>query len=251
MYGGFAHLYDALMDDIDYGRWADYYHAVFKRLGCKTRLGLDLGCGTGSMTRELARRGAEMIGVDLSADMLAVANDKARAAGLDILYLNQDMTDFELYGTVDFVVSSLDCMNYITDKNALRRVFKLVNNYLDPGGLFIFDVNTEYKLSSVLGNNAFVSDGADIFWAWQNEYDKRSKLCDFYLTFFERDGELYRRFDEVHTQRAYGEDELVSLLERSGLKVEAVYHDLTFGKPRKTSQRLFFVAREQGKGAGL
>ena len=226
MYGGFAHLYDALMDDIDYGRWADYYYAVFKRLGCKTRLGLDLGCGTGSMTQELARRGTEMIGVDLSADMLAVANDKARAAGLDILYLNQDMTDFELYGTVDFVVSSLDCMNYITDKNALRRVFKLVNN-------------------------AFVSDGADIFWAWQNEYDKRSKLCDFYLTFFERDGELYRRFDEVHTQRAYGEDELVSLLERSGLKVEVVYHDLTFGKPRKTSQRLFFVAREQGKGAGL
>lgn len=247
MYGGFAHLYDALMIDIDYGRWADYYCEIFRRFGCKTGLGLDLGCGTGSMTMELARRGTEMIGIDLSADMLAVARDRAAGAGLDILYLNQNMTDFELYGTVDFIVSSLDCINYITNKNDLRRVFKLVNNYLDPGGLFIFDVNTEYKLSSVLGNNAFVSDGEDIFWSWQNEYDRGTRLCDFYLTFFEKMGESYRRFDEVHTERAYSVDELLSLLRRSGLKTEAVYHDLTFGKPRKNSQRLFFVAREQGK----
>ena len=247
MYDGFAHLYDALMEDISYGKWADYYHEIFRRFGCGTKLGLDLGCGTGSMTMELARRGAEMIGVDISADMLAVARDRAADAGLDILYLNQDMADFELYGTVDFIVSSLDCVNYITRKNDLKRVFRLVNNYLDPGGLFIFDVNTEYKLSQVLGGNTFVSDGRDIFWAWQNEYDKKSRLCNFYLTFFERVGETYRRFDEVHTERAYGADELCLMLREAGLKVEAVYHDLTFGKPRKTSRRLFFVAREQGK----
>ncbi len=248
MYGGFAHIYDALMDDIPYGEWADHYHRLFKRFGCKTRLGLDLGCGTGSMTVELARRGAEMIGVDLSADMLAVAEEKAAAAGLDILYLNQDMTQFELYGTVDFIVSSLDCVNYITDKRDLLRVFKLVNNYLDPGGLFIFDVNSEYKLSSVLGRSAFVGDGEDIFWAWQNYYDKKSRLCDFYLSFFEREGERYRRFDEVHTERAYSVGELTGLLERAGMKVEGVFHGLTLQKPRENSQRLMFVAREQGKG---
>lgn len=247
MYSGFAHIYDALMDDVPYGRWADYYHELFRRFGCNTRLGLDLGCGTGNMTMELARRGTEMIGVDLSADMLAVAGEKAKAQGLDILYLNQDMTEFELYGTVDFVVSSLDCVNYITNKNALKKVFRLVNNYLDPGGLFIFDINTEYKLSSVLGSNAFVSDGEEIFWAWQNCYDKKSRLCDFYLTFFEKEGESYRRFDEVHTERAYSARELTALLEQAGLKVEGVFHDLTFQKPKENSQRLFFVAREQGK----
>ena len=248
MYSGFAHIYDALMADIPYEKWADYYHKLFCRFGCKTRLGLDLGCGTGNMTMELARRGTEMIGVDLSADMLSVAGEKAKAQGLDILYLNQDMTEFELYGTVDFVVSSLDCVNYITNKNDLKKVFRLVNNYLDPGGLFIFDVNTEYKLSSVLGRNAFVSDGVDIFWAWQNFYDKKSRLCDFYLTFFEKEGETYSRFDEVHTERAYSVAELTTMLEQAGLKVEGVFHDLTFQKPRENSQRLFFVAREQGKG---
>ena len=247
MYSGFAHVYDKLMADVPYDKWADYYHRIFDRFGCKTGLGLDLGCGTGSMTMELARRGTDMIGVDLSPDMLSVASEKAETEGLDILYLNQDMADFELYGTVDFVISSLDCVNYITDKNTLKRVFRLVNNYLDPGGLFIFDINTEYKLSTVLGENSFVGDGRDVFWAWQNYYDKRSRLCDFYLTFFEREGDMYHRFEETHTERAYSAAEITSMLEQAGLKVEAVFHDLTLQKPKENSQRLFFVAREQGK----
>ena len=248
MYSSFAHVYDSLMTDVPYDKWVDYYYRIFERFGCKTGLGLDLGCGTGNMTMELARRGTDMIGVDLSPDMLSVASEKAEAEGLDILYLNQDMADFELYGTVDFAVSSLDCVNYITDKRTLKRVFRLVNNYLDPGGLFIFDINTEYKLSTTLGSNSFVGDGRDVFWAWQNYYDKRSRLCDFYLTFFEREGDVYHRFDETHTERAYSAAEIADMLKQAGLKVEAVFHDLTLQRPKKNSERLFFVAREQGKG---
>lgn len=247
MYSGFAHLYDSLMTDVPYEKWADYYHEIFRRFGCNTRLGLDLGCGTGSMTVELARRGTDMIGIDLSPEMLDAAMDKSEKAGMDILYLNQDMAEFELYGTVDFIVSSLDCINYVTNKNRLKKVFKLVNNYLDPRGLFVFDINTPYKLSTILGSNAFVSDGEEIFYSWQNFYDKKSRLCDFYLTFFERDGQVYRRFDEVHTQRAYGVDELCVMLKGAGLKVEGVFHDLSFNKPKPCSERVFFVAREQGK----
>ncbi len=251
MYGGFAHVYDRLMDDVPYGKWADQYYRLFRRFGCRAGLGLDLGCGTGAITMELARRGADMIGVDLSADMLAVAKEKAAAEGLDILYLNQDMRDFELYGTVDFIVSSLDCMNYVTNKNDLKRVFRLANNYLEPGGLFIFDVNTEYKLGTILGSNAFTGESDGVFWAWQNFYDKKARLCDFYLTFFEKDGEGYRRFDEVHTERAYSVGELTGMLEGAGLKVEGVFHELTMQKPRENSQRVMFVAREQGKEAPL
>ncbi len=248
MYNSFAHVYDALISDVPYTRWAEYYFEIFRRFGCKTALGLDLGCGTGNMTAELSRQGCDMIGVDLSADMLGVANEKAQAEGLDILYLNQDMTEFELYGTVDFIISSLDCINYITNKNDLKKVFRLVNNYLDPGGLFVFDINTEYKLSRVLGNNTFVSDGDKIFYSWQNSYDAKTRLCDFYLTFFEKTaGGEYRRFDEVHTERAYSAAEIADMLKRSGLKLEGVFHELTFNSPRKNSQRLFFVAREQGK----
>lgn len=248
MYGGFAHMYDALTGDVDYSKWADYYYKIFRRYGIEPNLGLDLGCGTGSITLEMHKRGCDMIGVDLSAEMLSVARERAAEENRDILFLNQDMTEFELYGTVSFAVSSLDCMNYITNKNSLKRVFKLVNNYLDPKGLFIFDMNTEYKLSTVLGNNTYVYEENGIFYTWQNYYDKKSRTCDFYLTFFEEDKNgLYRRFDEVHTERAYGIDEVVEMLEKSGMKVEGVFDDKTFNKPTENSTRVFFVAREQGK----
>ena len=186
-----------------------------------------------------------MTGVDLSEDMLMVAREKSE--GTDILYLNQNMTEFELYGTVDFIVSSLDCINYITDKRDLQRVMKLANNYLEPGGLFIFDINTRYKLENVIGDNTFILEDDDCFCSWQNEYDKRRKLSDFYLTFFLKDGENYTRFDEHHTERAYGIEEIKSLIESSGMRFLKVYHDRSFENPKKNSERVFFVAQEQGK----
>ena len=245
MYNEFAYLYDSLINDVDYEKWADYYFSVFNRYGHKPCLGLDLGCGTGNLTLELAKRGIEMTGVDLSEDMLMVAREKSE--GQDILYLNQDMTEFELYGTVDFIVSSLDCINYITDKRDLLSVFRLVNNYLDPGGLFIFDINTRYKLENIIGNNTFVLENDDVFCTWQNEYDKRKKISDFYLTFFCKNECGYERFDEQHTERAYEIDEIKTLIEKSGMKLLKVYDSLSFESPKKNSERVFFVAQEQGK----
>lgn len=245
MYNRFAYLYDNLINDVDYKKWVDYYFKIFQRYGLNPRLGLDLGCGTGSMTTELSRRGIEMTGIDLSEDMLMVAREKSE--GMDILYLNQDMCGFELYGTVDFIVSSLDCMNYITDKRDLLKVMKLANNYLDPGGLFIFDINTRHKLENVIGNNTFILENDDVFCSWQNEYDKKRKICDFYLTFFCRDGKEYSRFDEQHCERVYEIDEIKSLIESSGMRLLKVYHDLSFENPKKNSERVFFVAQEQGK----
>lgn len=245
MYNEFAYLYDNLINDVEYKAWADYYFKIFRRYGLKPHLGLDLGCGTGNLTVELAKRGMEMTGVDLSEDMLMVAREKSE--GMDILYLNQDMTEFELYGTVDFIVSSLDCVNYITDKRDLLKVFKLVNNYLDPGGLFIFDINTSYKLENVIGNNTFVIENEDVFCTWQNEYDKKRKICDFYLTFFCKDDKGYARFDEQHSERAYEIEEIKALIETSGMKLLKVYNAFGFDNPKKNSERVFFVAQEQGK----
>ena len=246
MYNRFAYLYDNLINDVDYKKWADYYFNIFQRYGLTNpKLGLDLGCGTGSLTAELASRGIEMTGVDLSEDMLMVAREKS--AGMDILYLNQDMCSFELYGTVDFIVSSLDCMNYITDKRDLLKVMKLANNYLNPGGLFIFDINTRHKLENIIGNNTFILENDDVFCSWQNEYDRKRKICDFYLTFFMKNGWEYTRFDEEHSERAYEIEEIKALIENSGMRLLKVYHDLSFQNPAKNSERVFFVVQEQGK----
>ena len=245
MYNGFAYLYDNLINDVDYKDWVSYYFEIFKRYGLSPSLGLDLGCGTGNLTTEFARRGMEMTGIDISEDMLMVAREKS--SDMDILYLNQDMCEFELYGTVDFIVSGLDCINYITDKRDLLKVFKLVNNYLNPGGLFIFDINTAYKLENIIGNNTFILENEDVFCSWQNEFDKRRRICDFYLTFFLKDGDKFTRFDEEHSERAYEISEIEKLLENSGMRLLKVYDDKSFSKPVKNSERVFFVAQEQGK----
>ncbi len=245
MYNEFAAVYDRLICDVDYEKWADYYFKIFRRYGLVPHLGLDLGCGTGSMTIKLSERGIDMTGVDMSEDMLSIANEKS--VGKNILYLNQEMSDLELYGTVDFVVSGLDCVNYVTDKRKLLKTFKLVNNYLNPGGIFIFDINTRYKLENILGDNTYVLEDDDVFLTWQNEFDKRKGMCDFYLSFFCRKGEFYQRFDEQQTQRAYSISDIEELLTKSGMRLLSVYDDLSFEKPKKDSKRLFFVAQEQGK----
>lgn len=249
MYQDFAYLYDALQKDVPYDAFADYYEEIMKRFNNPKGLCLDLGCGTGNMTMELAKRGFDMIGVDSSFDMLDVAREKAMREDKNILFLNQDMTEFELYGTVRAVVSTLDCINYVTDENALLKVFKLVNNYLDPKGLFIFDINSAYKLEHILGDNTYVDDGEDIFYSWQNSYDKEKKICTFDLTFFEKDEDIYYRYDETHYERAYSIEEITALLEKAGLEVVGVYDNLSFNAPNEKSERIFFVAQEATKSA--
>jgi len=244
MYAGFAYYYDRLMKDVDYSKWADHIEAIFRVNHAEPELVLDLGCGTGSFCIEMAKRGYEMIGVDISPEMLSCARRKCDEEGLDILFLNQDMKEFELYGTVDAIVCLLDSINYLTDKRDVRKLLRRVNNYLNPGGLFIFDINSAYKLEKVLGNNVFYSIEDDIAYVWQNSYDKKKKTCRFDLTFFVKQNGLYRRFDEVHFERTYSVDELEGMISASVLILLDVYDDLRFSKPSEKSERIFFVCRK-------
>ena len=249
-YESFAQVYDRFMEDTPYDSWTEYLKEIFKKhnLIHSTNIIADLGCGTGNMTERLAENGFDMIGVDLSEEMLAIASEKAVEKNLDILYLNQDMREFELYGTVDAIVSICDSINYITEPDDLLEVFKLVNNYLDPKGLFVFDIDTMYKFEKVLGCNSFCETTENSAYTWENYYDNDEQINEFYTNFFiETDNGLYERHEEYHYERGYSIEDIKELLEEAGLVFEAVYDELTFHEPTERSQRIFFVAREKGK----
>lgn len=244
-YGQFAYIFDDLMSDVAYIKWVDYLEDIFEKYGIKPSLVLDLACGTGNITIECAKRGYEMIGVDISPEMLSVARQKTLEQELDILFLNQDMTDFELYGTVDAIFCCMDGINYITEKKRLARMFKLVNNYLNNGGLFIFDIRSEYGIESLIGNNTFIEDAEDITYIWENNYDLRKKICDMRLTFFKREGEMYSKFYENHRLKAFNPNEIIKLLEAERLKLLGSFDNFSFKKPRGKAERIFFVAKKK------
>ena len=175
-YTSFARVYDMFMDNVPYEEWCDYITGLLKEYGISNGLVLDLGCGTGSMTELLAARGFDMIGVDCSEDMLEIALEKRMASGRDILYLQQDMRDLELYGTVRAVVCLCDSINYLLDVQDLETVFRLVNNYLDPGGIFIFDLNTEYKYRELLADRTIAENRDEGSFIWDNYYDEESRI---------------------------------------------------------------------------
>lgn len=249
-YTSFAEVYDQFMDNVPYREWADFLQEILQKEGINDGLVLDLGCGTGSMTEELAGRGYDMIGVDNSEDMLEIAMEKRQESGHDILYLLQDMQEFELYGTVRAVVSVCDSVNYVTEKEELEQVFRLVNNYLDPGGIFVFDFNTEYKYREVLGDRTIAENREDSSFIWDNYYYEEEHMNEYELTLFIQEAdqkEFYHKYQETHFQRAYTLEEIRELLEKSGLRFVAAYEDYTKEAPGKGSERICVVAREQGK----
>lgn len=247
-YESFAQVYDLFMDNVPYREWCEYLCGLLRECGVRSGLVLELGCGTGSVTQRLAESGYDMIGIDNSVEMLEIAREKQEPSGQDILYLNQDMCEFELYGTVRAVVSVCDCLNYITEEEELLEVFHLVNNYLDPGGVFLFDMNTVYKYEELLGDNTFAENREEGSFIWENWYDRKTQINEYDLTLFiRRERGLYERFEETHYQRAYPVRTVKRLLERSGMKVEAVYDAFTKDRPGAQSERVFFVAREQEK----
>lgn len=245
MYTRFSEIYDRLTHDIHYIKWADYLQSAFLKFGLSPKLILELGCGTGSLALEMSKRGYEMIALDASVDMLGRAYEKAKAKDADILFLNQDMREFELYGTVDAIICLLDSINYITSKKDLNKVFRLVHNYLNPGGLFIFDINSPYKLSQVLGNETFYELDNEISWVWKNTYDSKKRITTFDITFFvkNKDG-LYERFEETHKERAFTREEIVEALEAAGLRLLGDYGDLSFSKPVPEEERIFYIAQK-------
>ena len=185
-YTGFAEVYDIFMDNVPYGEWAARLEEILKEYGIYEGLVLDLGCGTGNMTESFAERGYDMIGIDNAQEMLEAAARKRTESGHDILYLQQDMREFELYGTVRAVYSVCDCINYVLDKEELLKVFRLVNNYLDPSGIFLFDFNTQYKYEHVLGNRTFAESRDACSFIWDNYYDEDDRINEYELTLFIR-----------------------------------------------------------------
>lgn len=242
-YSEFAYIYDALMHkDVNYGQWADYIENIFDMYGINPELVCDLACGTGNITIPLSQRGYDMTGVDISSDMLNIAREKSQ--GLDILFLNQSITDLDLYGTMGAFLCMIDGLNYVLPPKSLLKLFTRIKTcFLDDGGLFIFDISTEHKLRNVIGSNTFVHSGKDIFYTWQNRFVEKTKLSDMFLTFFVRDGEKYSRFEERHIQRAHSVGELTSLLKKAGFETVDTYGELTFEAPKKDSERIVFVCR--------
>ncbi len=245
-YSILAECYDALMEDVDYAAWADFYEAQFAKHG-KSRPGivLDLGCGTGKLTNILAARGYDMIGVDLSAEMLSHAAAAAEAQKLHVLYLEQDMRAFDLFGTVGAVVCSLDGINYLTRRDDVLLCFSRVHTFLDDGGLFIFDVNTPWKFEHIFGDQSYILENETTYLGWQNEYNASTGLCRFYLTFFmEADDGLWARYEEVQSERAYSDRTLKNLLEKAGFTVLDIVSDLAGTKAGLTDERHYFICKK-------
>lgn len=247
-YTGFAAVYDMFMDNIPYGEWCTYLEGILKEYGVEDGLVLDLGCGTGKLTRLLAMDGYDMIGVDISEDMLEIAMEHQAEEGGEILYLLQDMREFELYGTVRAVVSICDSMNYLMEYEDLVQVFSLVNNYLDPNGIFVFDLNTPYKYQEILGEQTIAENREEGSFIWENYYDEEEAVNEYDLTLFIREDDgRFRKYEETHYQRAYSLKTIKKALEEAGMVFVEAYDAFTKEPPKADSERIYVVARESGK----
>ena len=269
-YTSFAKVYDLFMDNVTYDKWCNWICDYLRKEKVEDGLILDLGCGTGKLTRLMAKEGYDMIGIDMSYEMLDSAREQEMLAqmeamdqmdgrdamqeeyenyldkGREILYLQQDMREFELYGTVRAIYSSCDCINYLMEEEDVEAVFRLANNYLDPEGLFIFDVNTPYKYEKLLGDNTFAEDREESSFIWNNFYDKEEGVNQYDLSIFvrEEDGR-FQRFRETHYQRSYSLETLKILIERSGMEFVAAFDAYSYEPVREDSEKITIVAREK------
>lgn len=253
-YTDFAGVYDRFMDETPYEQWCENIVRELDAHGIKDGLVLELGCGTGSMTELLAAKGYDMIGVDCADEMLNIACAKKEQSGHDILYLNQDMREFELYGTVRAVVSVCDSLNYLLEDEDIIECFRLVNNYLDPKGIFFFDFNTRYKYETVIGDSVIAENREECSFIWENYYDSEGCINEYDLTIFVKNNEasvdgqeLFSRFQEVHLQKGYTLEEMKNFVEASGLVFLCAYDADTLGEVTAQSERIYCVAGENGK----
>lgn len=261
IYEGFSSVYDTFMDNTPYEQWAERLDSLIKKYGIskperdtedvlasERNLVVDLGCGTGTLAELMYQKGYDMVGVDVSDAMLNIAMEKKAKSGAEILYLQQDMRELELYSTVGTVYSVCDSLNYILEEDELLSVFSLVNNYLYPGGIFIFDFNTAYKYREVIGDATIAENREDCSFIWENFYDPEEEINEYDLTIFVREeGEHFRKFTETHFQRGYTVEQMVRLTEQSGMQVVEIMDADTGDAVTAESERVYIVAREQGK----
>ncbi len=277
-YTDFASVYDTFMDNVPYSEWAERIVGLLEKYGVKGQavqparrekpeesecmhqealaaernVIVDLGCGTGTLTELLADAGYDMIGIDNSQEMLRIALEKKERSGKEILYLLQDMREFELYGVAGAIVSVCDSLNYLLEEEELEATFRLVNNYLYPGGVFIFDFNTVYKYETVIGDATIAENRDDCSFIWENYYDADGQRNEYDITVFVRETEdgRFRRFTETHFQRGYTLGQMRGLVEKAGMEFVAAFDGDTCGEVHAESERIYVVARECGKGMG-
>ena len=242
-YHELAVSYDRLTNDVDYEATVDFYYEILKQEGLKPRTCVDLACGTGSVTAILAERGLEVLGVDLSEEMLTVAQQKAAELQNPPRFVCQPLQELYLPRGVDMAVCALDSLDYITDpvdcKEAIRRVYKALN----PGGIFIFDVNTPEKLRAMDGQ-VFLDEDDDVYCVWRGEFDEESNVCSYGMDLFQRRGEVWLRSFEEHREYAYSQEQLTEYLKAAGFTHIRVYADRRFEAPREGEQRIYIKARK-------
>ena len=246
MYSNFASIYDRLMQDVPYAGWVRYLGRLFAKHNITPEGILDIGCGTGNVTIPLAEMGYNLTGLDMSPEMLAVAEEKARSKGLAVNWLCQDMRAMDLADLrFGLVISMTDSLNYISSADELQNVFKQVHTLLQDNGWFIFDLNSAYKITEVFGNNVFTLMDDDIAYIWQNSYDETDRTCYMDLTFFVREADgRYRRFSEEHSETGYEITEIRELLKQSGFTVHAVYEEDSLAEPAANAERIYFVSQK-------
>lgn len=245
-YSSFASVYDELTINVDYKRRAEYIMSILADYDIKDGLLLDLACGTGSLSLEFSKNGFEVIGTDASPDMLMEAQNKAVEAGENILFLCQRMEETDLYGTVRAIVCSLDSINHLSSVSELNKTFNTLKNFIDDGGIMVFDVNTVYKHQKILGNNTFVYDEKNVFCVWQNNLYDDGVTVGINLDFFVKDDKnKYNRFTESFKEIAFTDAEITSAVESAGFKVVKRYAEFSCSAPKEDTQRAYYVIRRE------
>lgn len=239
-YRNFAAYYDKLMYDVDYDGWSRYIADIIKRYNIKHNDVLEMACGTGNISVRMAAMGYDVTAFDLSEDMLSVASSKAADNGVKIRFLAQDMTNIGISGEFGIILCLCDSINYITSDDDLADTFKWAYNHMKSDGIFIFDINSSYKLNHIIGNNTFTYNTDDLVYIWDN-YVTDEKTVEFYLTFFVREGKVYRRFDEMHIERIYEVQYIVKLLNSAGFSKIHINEAFTFQNPNENSERINFT----------
>ena len=244
-YDNFSRFYDLLTDNVEYKKRADYFCRLLSLCGINGGILLDLACGTGSISVEMAKRGFDVIGVDSSIGMLNAARQKTYESGEQILLLNQSMDDIDLFGTVDCAVCVLDSINHLDGADQVKRTFEKVSLFMNPGGAFAFDVNTLYKHKNVLADNTFVYDLDELYCVWQNNFNEADGSVDITLDFFEEDDGAYYRSYESFTEKAYDLAYIVKWLEDAGFEVIGIFDDMTTEKAHPETERAVFLAKKK------
>lgn len=239
-----AEYYDILMDDVDYDKWCSFIEVLFDKYQCQPHNILDTACGTGNITIPLATRGYNLWGVDISEEMLTIAENKARSKKLNLKFIKQNMVELAVNKEFDAVLCMCDGVNYIIEEEALIKFFESVFNTLNYKGLFIFDISSQYKLRNILGNNTLFQEKDDFCYIWENNFFDDDDLLEMRLNFFIPEDDLYRRMEEYHTQRAYSEEYLKKLLAKSGFANIKTFDDLKLDDPKDISERIFFAAQK-------